>query len=60
MKSYRPYENNEAQEYPWPCLPTGLHGQPAQYFEPAKWVAKLRAAKTDKKRSSTQNQHGIY
>jgi oligopeptidase B len=48
MKSYSPYENIEAQEYPHMLVTTGLHDSQVQYFEPAKWVAKLRAAKTDK------------
>ncbi|MFB0945612.1 MAG: prolyl oligopeptidase family serine peptidase, partial [Spirosomataceae bacterium] len=43
-----PYENIEAQEYPHMLVTTGLHDSQVQYFEPAKWVAKLRAAKTDK------------
>ena len=47
MKSYSPYENVEAKEYPNMLVTTGLHDSQVQYFEPAKWVAKLRATKTD-------------
>ena len=47
MKSYSPYENVEAKEYPNILVTTGLHDSQVQYFEPAKWVAKLRAMKTD-------------
>lgn len=46
MKSYSPYENIEAQNYPNLLVTTGLHDSQVQYFEPAKWVAKLRATKT--------------
>lgn len=48
MKSYSPYENIEAKAYPNLLVTTGLHDSQVQYFEPAKWVAKLRATKTDK------------
>lgn len=48
MKSYAPYENVEKKEYPNLLVTTGLHDSQVQYFEPAKWVAKLRAMKTDK------------
>jgi oligopeptidase B len=47
MKSYSPYENVEAKNYPNILVTTGLHDSQVQYFEPAKWVAKLRAVKTD-------------
>jgi oligopeptidase B len=47
MKSYSPYENVEKKEYPNLLVTTGLHDSQVQYFEPAKWVAKLRAHKTD-------------
>lgn len=46
MKSYSPYENIEKKEYPNILVTTGLHDSQVQYFEPAKWVAKLRAIKT--------------
>jgi len=48
MKSYSPYENVEKKAYPNILVTTGLHDSQVQYFEPAKWVAKLRANKTDK------------
>ncbi|EDM36286.1 oligopeptidase (protease II) [Pedobacter sp. BAL39] len=48
MKSYAPYENIEKKAYPNMLVTTGLHDSQVQYFEPAKWVAKLRATKTDK------------
>jgi oligopeptidase B len=48
MKSYSPYDNVTAKEYPNMYVSTGLHDSQVQYWEPAKWVAKLRALKTDK------------
>ncbi len=48
MKGYSPYENVEKKNYPNLLVTTGLHDSQVQYFEPAKWVAKLRAMKTDK------------
>lgn len=47
LKSYSPYENIEKKEYPHILVITGLHDSQVQYFEPAKWVAKLREMKTD-------------
>jgi oligopeptidase B len=47
MKSYSPYENVEKKNYPNMIVTTGLHDSQVQYFEPSKWVAKLRDMKTD-------------
>ncbi|WP_409017698.1 S9 family peptidase [Dyadobacter sp. CY323] len=48
MKSYSPYDNVEKKAYPNMLVTTGLHDSQVQYFEPAKWVARLRTHKTDK------------
>ncbi len=49
MKSYSPYDNVAAQEYPNMLVTTGLHDSQVQYFEPAKWISKLRDMKTNDK-----------
>ncbi len=48
MKSYSPYDNIEKKNYPNMLVTTGLHDSQVQYWEPAKWVARLRDLKTDK------------
>ncbi|MCP4235937.1 MAG: prolyl oligopeptidase family serine peptidase, partial [Aestuariibacter sp.] len=47
MLSYSPYDQVKAQKYPHLFVTTGLHDSQVQYFEPMKWVARLRDKKTD-------------
>jgi oligopeptidase B len=51
MLSYSPYDNIEAKDYPHMLVTTGLHDSQVQFWEPAKYVAKMRALKTDDNRS---------
>jgi oligopeptidase B len=62
MLSYSPYDQVEAQNYPNLLVTTGLHDSQVQYWEPAKWVAKLRELKTDNNilllRTNMETGHG--
>jgi oligopeptidase B len=50
MLSYSPYDNTMARDYPNLLITAGLNDPRVQYWEPAKWAAKLRAVKTDDNR----------
>jgi len=50
MLSYSPYDNVERKAYPAMLITGGLHDSQVQYWEPAKWAAKLRELKTDDNR----------
>jgi oligopeptidase B len=62
MLEYSPYDQVKAQDYPNMLVTTGLHDSQVQYWEPAKWVAKLREMKTDKNtllmRTNMETGHG--
>ena len=62
MLSYSPYDQVKKQAYPALLVTTGLHDSQVQYFEPAKWVAKLRTEKTDQQpllfRTNMEAGHG--
>ncbi|MFT4632250.1 MAG: oligopeptidase B [Candidatus Pseudothioglobus sp.] len=50
MLSYSPYDQVKAQDYPHMFVTAGLHDSQVQYFEPLKWVSRLRKLKTDNHR----------
>jgi oligopeptidase B len=50
MLSYSPYDNVQPKAYPHLLITGGLHDSQVQYWEPAKWAAKLRELKTDNNR----------
>ena len=62
MLEYSPYDQVKAQAYPNMLITTGLHDSQVQYWEPAKWVAKLREVKTDNNkillRTNMETGHG--
>jgi oligopeptidase B len=62
MLDYSPYDQVKAQNYPNMMVTTGLHDSQVQYWEPAKWVAKLREMKTDNNklllRTNMETGHG--
>ncbi|MGY0408128.1 MAG: S9 family peptidase [Polaribacter sp.] len=62
IKSYSPYDQVVAKEYPNMLVTTGFHDSQVQYWEPAKWVAKLRELKTDSNllllRTNMETGHG--
>ena len=62
MLEYSPYDQVKAQSYPNMLVTTGLHDSQVQYWEPAKWVAKLREVKTDNNklllRTNMETGHG--
>ena len=58
MKSYAPYENVEAKDYPPMLVTAGLNDPRVSYWEPAKWVAKLRTTKTDSNRLLLKTEMG--
>lgn len=58
IKSYSPYDNVEAKAYPNILITAGLNDPRVQYWEPAKWTAKLRALKTDNNRLLLKTEMG--
>ena len=58
IKSYSPYDNIEAKEYPHILVTAGLNDPRVHYWEPAKWTAKLRASKTGDKQLLLKTEMG--
>ena len=58
IRSYGPYDNIDAQAYPAMLVKTSLNDSQVMYWEPAKYVARLRAMKTDTQPLRLQDQHG--
>ena len=62
MMSYAPYENLKPQNYPHLLVTTGFHDSQVQYWEPAKWVAKMRTVQKSKNKiylyTDMQTGHG--
>lgn len=58
MLSYSPYDNVEAKDYPHILVTAGLNDPRVQYWEPAKWTAKLRSIKTDQNRLLLKTEMG--
>jgi oligopeptidase B len=58
MKSYSPYDNVEPKDYPTMLVTTGLNDTRVAFWEPAKWVAKLRVTKTDDNRLLLKTEMG--
>lgn len=50
MLSYSPYDQVEEKAYPATLITTGLHDSQVQYWEPAKWIARLRDKRTNPER----------
>jgi oligopeptidase B len=57
MLSYSPYDNSEAASYPAMLVKTSLNDSQVMYWEPAKYVAKLRTLKTDNEPAAAADQH---
>ena len=58
MKSYSPYDNLERKGYPAMLVETSLNDSQVMYWEPAKYVAKLRHLKTDAQSAAVEDEHG--